>query len=82
VSSALDHRHLLEEVTLLRTCLEEKYGFDNIIGSSASLMRKLDVAARVAPSDVIVLVRGETGTGKEVVAKAIHSAARAESRPL
>jgi two-component system NtrC family response regulator len=72
VSRALDHRHLLEEVTLLRTCLEQKHDFDNIIGSSASLMRKLDVAARVAPSDVTVLVHGETGTGKEVVAKAIH----------
>jgi two-component system NtrC family response regulator len=47
-------------------------GFDQIIGSSDSLRRALDTAARVAPTDATVLVLGETGTGKELVARAIH----------
>ena len=82
VSRALEHHRLITEVALLRTCLEEKYGFENIIGSSASLMRMLDVAARVAPSDVTVLLHGETGAGKELVAKAIHFRSPRGSRPF
>src|SRR5581483_3958617 len=82
VSRALNHRQLLEEVTLLRSCLEQKYGFENIIGSSTSLMRTLDIAARVAAADVTVLLHGETGTGKELVAKAIHFRSPRRDRPF
>jgi two-component system NtrC family response regulator len=47
-------------------------GFEQIIGSSDSLRRALETAARVAPTDATVLVLGETGTGKELVPRAIH----------
>ena len=81
-SRALEHHRLVGEVALLRTCLEQRYGFENIVGSSASLMQTLDIAARVAPSDVTVLLQGETGTGKELIAKAIHFRSPRRSRPF
>ena len=61
-----------EGVDLLRTYLARKYAFEEIIGSSPILLESLDVAARAASTDATVLLHGETGTGKELVAKAIH----------
>jgi two-component system NtrC family response regulator len=82
VGRSLEHYRLLEEVQALRSCLDEKYGFDAIIGSSTSLMRALDIAARIAPTDATVLIAGETGTGKELVAKAIHLRSPRRERPF
>jgi DNA-binding NtrC family response regulator len=75
VKRSLEHHRLLEEVQVLRSCLDEKFGFEAIIGSSPALLRALDVAARVSSTDATILIYGETGTGKELVAKAIHCAA-------
>ncbi len=82
VKRALQHQKLIEEVDLLRSCLDRKYGFENIIGSSAALMAPLDIAARIAAADVIVLLHGETGTGKELVAKAIHFRSQRREQPF
>jgi two-component system NtrC family response regulator len=69
---ALEHRALRREVQQLRSSLDEKFGFEAIIGRSNALMHVLDLAARAAQSDATVLIQGETGTGKELLAKAIH----------
>ncbi len=60
----------------LRERLDEKYGFENIIGDSPSMLRILDTIRRIAPSDIPVLILGESGTGKELLANAIHQNSR------
>lgn len=82
VDRALKHRHLLEEVRILRSSLDEKYGFENIIGRSKSLLRVLEMAARAAQTESTILIRGETGTGKELLAKAIHFNSPRQNRPF
>jgi DNA-binding NtrC family response regulator len=72
VDRVFERVQLIEEIHLLRKNLDEKYGFENIIGRSKAFLRVLDQAARAAPSDATVLIQGETGTGKEVLAKSIH----------
>jgi len=73
--------HLTEEKLYLEQEVRLEHGFDDIIGKSRALRRVLKAAQTVAPTDATVLIRGETGTGKEMVARAIHnlSARRAMS---
>jgi two-component system NtrC family response regulator len=82
VNRALEHQQLLEEVRNLRLTLDEKYGFESIIGRSKILLRVLEMTSRVAQTDSIVLIRGETGTGKELLAKAIHQNSRRKNEPF
>lgn len=69
---ALEHRRLGDELRELRSALDRKYGFENIIGRSDGLLHVMDTARRAAETDAPVLVRGEAGTGKELLATAIH----------
>jgi len=82
VKRSLEHNRLLEEVQVLRSCLDRKYGFEEIVGSSTPLLAALDIAARMATTDATVLIYGETGTGKELVAKAIHMKSNRRDRPF
>lgn len=82
VRRALERQSLIEQVELLRQKLDSKYGFESIIGRSRALLRVLEVAARAARSDSVVLIRGETGTGKELLARAIHHNSRRRDRPF
>jgi DNA-binding NtrC family response regulator len=70
---------LERENTQLKRALKQRYTFPNIVGKSNQMVRLLDQVAQVAPSRATILVSGETGTGKELIAKAIHAySARAD----
>lgn len=74
VSKALDKARMQQRIRQLERQVGEKYGFENILGHSKALQRAIELARRVAPTDATVLLTGETGTGKEVFAQAIHQA--------
>jgi DNA-binding NtrC family response regulator len=57
----------------LKRALKQRYSFPNIVGTSERMLRVLDMVSQVAPSRATILLTGETGTGKEVIAKAIHA---------
>jgi two-component system NtrC family response regulator len=82
VHRAMERQNLIEEVRNLRTALDERYGFEGIVGRAKSFLRVLDQAARVAPHDTTVLILGETGTGKELLARAIHHNSRRRNKPF
>jgi DNA-binding NtrC family response regulator len=82
LSRALEHLGLLEEIRTLRASLDEKYGFEHILGRSKKLLHVLDMASRAAQTDSTVLIRGETGTGKELLAKAIHFNSHRRGKPF
>jgi DNA-binding NtrC family response regulator len=73
ISAAIERRRLEDENTQLKRALKQRYSFPNIIGKSERMVRMLDLVAQVAPSRSTILITGETGTGKELVAKAIHA---------
>ncbi len=64
---------LERENTQLKRALKQRYSFPNIIGKSERMLRILDLVAQVAASRATILITGETGTGKELIAKAIHA---------
>src|SRR6186997_2350863 len=72
LGSALEQRRLKSENAYLRAQLEERYRFEGIVGKSRPMTRLFQLLETVAPTNSTILITGETGTGKEVVARAIH----------
>src|ERR1700749_142498 len=72
IEKALEMRRMEHQIDYLRHAQGDIYDFERIIGSSGALEKVLAVVRKVAKSNTTVLVRGETGTGKELIAGAIH----------
>jgi len=76
VSRAAEHTAQRRMIRQLKRRLDEKYGFENIIGQSPKMLRILEMVQRLAQSNLPVLLLGESGTGKELLASAIHQNSR------
>jgi DNA-binding NtrC family response regulator len=74
VSRAIEKAELQFRIKRLEEQVQQKYGFEKIIGQSKAIQLAIDLARRVAVTDTTVLLTGETGTGKEIFAQAIHQA--------
>jgi len=72
VKKAIEKKSLMLENVYLRQELQEKYGFHNIVGKSKKMQEIYRVIAKVATTDSTVLIYGQSGTGKELIARAIH----------
>jgi len=72
LDSALEQRRLQSENAYLRAQLEERYRFEGVVGKGRAMSRLFQLLETVAPTSSTILITGETGTGKEVVARAIH----------
>jgi len=82
VQRLLEGKWLREENRMLRRQVERSYAFGEIIGKSAPMQKVFEGIRRVAETDFDVLIVGETGTGKELVARAIHQRSRRKEGPF
>jgi len=82
VKNAIEKKKLSEENRLLKTALNDRFQFSNIIGKSAAFQRIFDLIEKVSRSNATVLIHGESGTGKEMVAKAIHFNSNRKNYPF
>ncbi len=72
IDKAIELRHLKHQVEYLRDSQQGQYDFDRIVGASGALQHVLGIVSKVARSNSTVMIKGETGTGKELIAGAIH----------
>jgi len=82
VGRALEKRRLSLENVLLRAELKDRFGAEVIVGQGASMREVEELVRKVAPTDSTVLISGQTGTGKELIARAIHSQSSRRDKPF
>jgi DNA-binding NtrC family response regulator len=76
----IEKRRLIEEVRDLRQRVQEEHKFENILSKSPKMLKVFDLIRSLAETDSGVMITGETGTGKELVARAIHNLSRRKNR--
>lgn len=72
VNHALEKKRMIEEMEGLKNIIQTQWNFNRIIGASKKIQELLQLARKITETDVTVFIRGETGTGKELIARAIH----------
>ncbi|KPJ51908.1 MAG: chemotaxis protein CheY [Planctomycetes bacterium DG_58] len=82
VANALEKRGLIRRNVELEERLDSKFGFEGLIGNSSAMREVYSIVRRVAGTGATILILGETGTGKELVAKAIHQNSPRRTRPF
>jgi len=82
IEKLVEHQGLIEENLSLQQKLEERYRFENIIAKSPKMQQVIEIIKVVGKSNATVLITGDTGTGKELVARAIHSQSHRRGKPL
>jgi two-component system NtrC family response regulator len=82
IDKALERRRLESEVRQLREEVEQRYAFENIVAKSRQMLAIFDLIRRVAPTNATVLITGASGTGKELVARALHRHSLRRKRPF
>jgi DNA-binding NtrC family response regulator len=82
IQRGLEGRRLESENVNLRTQLDKKFGLENIIGNSPAMQQVFEIVQQVAPTRATVLITGETGTGKELIAHAIHNLSPRKKGPF
>ncbi|HIJ19826.1 MAG TPA: sigma-54-dependent Fis family transcriptional regulator [Deltaproteobacteria bacterium] len=82
VKKALKNYRLIKENRLLTEALSERFKFGNIVGKSKQMKKIYDLIEKVSPSKASVLITGPSGTGKELIAKAIHYRSNRKDRPF
>ncbi len=79
---ALEYRKLSREIVQLRSELQSKYRFDNIIGKSPGMQRIFNLITQIAPTKSTIMIRGESGTGKDLIAGSVHCHSDRASAPF
>lgn len=82
VEKASSRVRLIKRNADLRSRLDEKFGFEGVIGSSSAMRNIIEKIRHVAPTDATVLIQGENGTGKELVARALHENSPRKNKPF
>lgn len=82
VTKASQRLRLIRKNAELSRRLDERFGFEGVVGSSPQMQRLIDILKNVSPTDSTVLIMGANGTGKELVARAIHQNSNRKSKPF